>query len=234
MRIRYLQHVPFEGLGSIAAWARSREHDVAAVRLFAGEQAPEPDAYDLLVVLGGPMNVDEEGRYAFLAPEKRALARAIEADKPIVGICLGAQLLARVLGARVVRSPHEEIGWLPVRFTEAAATSPLLEGVPPTLETFHWHGDMVELPAGAVLAAASDGCPAQAFLYGERVVGLQFHPEATPESVSLLVEHDGAELDAPGRPYVQSSEALLAPDRPYAANARVVAAIFDAIERGMR
>lgn len=234
MRIGYLQHVPFEGLGAIAGWAAARGHETAAVRLFAGEPPPEPADFGMLVVLGGPMNVDDDDRYPFLTPEKRALGRALDAGTPVVGVCLGAQLLARVLGANVVRSPHEEIGWFPVRLTEAGGRSPLFAGVPTEFETFHWHGDAFETPAGAELLATSDGCPAQAFVAGNRVLGLQFHPEATPEAVASMVEHEGADLDRAGLPFVQPRETVLAPDRPYALNTRVLTTILDNFERGIR
>jgi GMP synthase-like glutamine amidotransferase len=235
MKLCYFQHVPFEGLGAIEPWARSREHEVRAVRLFAGEPPPEPDACDMLVVLGGPMNADEEDRYPFLAAEKRAIERAIGAGRAVFGICLGSQLVARVLGAPVGRNEHEEIGWFPVDLTDEGARSPLLAGVPRRFETFHWHGDRFDVPASAVLAARSEACAHQAFVYGDRVVGLQFHPEATERSIALMLEHEGDELAGPAaRPFVQTPAEIGSAARPYAENARAIAAILDNLERSVR
>src|SRR5262245_29070247 len=108
MRLHYLQHVSFEGIGNIGDWARSHGHAVSGTRLYAAEAPPHPDSFDLLVVMGGPMNVDEEEKHPFLAAEKRFIEETLEAGRAVLGICLGSQLLASVLGARVVRNEHEE------------------------------------------------------------------------------------------------------------------------------
>jgi GMP synthase-like glutamine amidotransferase len=221
VRVRVLQHVPFEGPAGVAAWAASRGHELEAVRLFDGARPPAPAGVDLLVVLGGPMSVDDEDRHAFLADEKRAIAEAIEAGRPVLGICLGAQLVASVLGARVVANADEEVGWYPVSLAPGAG--PLFAGVPPRFPAFHWHGDTFEIPPGAARAASSEACANQAFVYGDRVVGVQFHPEVTAESLALMLEHESCGAG----PYVQPAGELLAPGRPWGEGAAVLAALLD-------
>lgn len=198
MRLRALLHVPFEGVGSIAAWAEDRGHCLTSTHCYAGEALPAPDDYDLLVVMGGPMGVYDETDHPWLAEEKKAIAAAVAAGRPVLGICLGAQLLAVVLGGSVSRNPVPEIGWFPVTLTEAGAAEPILAGFPPTFYAFHWHGDTFSLPPGAVLAASSAACANQAFVYQGRVVGLQFHLETTPAAMQSLIKHCAAEVAEPG------------------------------------
>jgi GMP synthase-like glutamine amidotransferase len=208
MKIRCLQHVPFEGPAGIGDWARARGHALAVTHLHAGEPLPDPAGFDWLVVMGGPMGVGDTGVHPWLAPEKDLIRQAIAAGRTLVGVCLGAQLIAEALGARVYRNPEKEIGWMPVTLTEAGRASPVLGFLPPDIEVFHWHGDTFELPAGAVHLAASGACAHQAFLYGERVLGLQFHLESTAESVAALIHHCADEL-VPA-PHVQDAQRMLA------------------------
>jgi GMP synthase-like glutamine amidotransferase len=208
MRIRVLQHVPFEGPGRVAEWAAARGHALATTRLFAGEPLPDPAACDLLVVLGGPMGVGDEERHAWLRPEKGVLRAAAAAGGRVLGICLGAQLLAEALGARVTRNPEREIGWWPVAFPEAARAAAPFRGFPAELDVFHWHGDTFAIPPGARAAASSEGCANQAFVADGRLVGVQFHLETAPEGARALAAHCPGDL-APGR-FVQPREALLA------------------------
>jgi GMP synthase-like glutamine amidotransferase len=222
MRISVLQHVPFEGPARIAHWAGARGHGLKVSHLYAGDPLPHPDDYDLLVVMGGPMGVGDEADHSWLKPEKGCIADAVAAGRALVGICLGAQLIAEVLGARVYRNPLKEIGWLPVRLTAAGRQAELTASLPPELQVFHWHGDTFELPPGAVHLAESDGCAQQAFLYDDRVLGLQFHLESTPESVAAICTHCADEI-VPG-PYVQDAE------RMRAAGAADYAAINGALE----
>ena len=122
MRIAVLQHVGFEGPGAIADWAASRRHDLTAVRLDRGDRLPSPESLDALVVMGGPMGVADEGRFPWLRAEKHLLATVIAAEgRPVLGVCLGAQLIADVLGAPVTRNPQREIGWLPIRWAPGQA-----------------------------------------------------------------------------------------------------------------
>ena len=212
MRIHYFQHVPFEGLGSIETWAKAKGHALSQTRLFRGESLPEPEDLDWLIVMGGPMGVHDDAMFTWLADEKRAIERVIQAGKPVLGICLGAQLIAHVLGARVIANAHREIGWFPIELTKAGKASPLFAHMPPRCEVFHWHGDTFDLPAGATHIAQSEACLNQAFLYNECVAGLQFHLETTPLSAGDLLQHCSDELTH--APYIQSAPEILAePER---------------------
>ncbi len=209
MVLHVLQHVAFEGPAQIATWAQQRGHLLTFTRFFAKEALPEPESVDGVVVMGGPMGVYEEDRYPWLQEEKAFLRAVLDAGKPVVGVCLGAQLLAEVLGGRVYPGSQPEIGWFPVR---RICTHPLLADVPDTLTAFHWHGDTFDLPPGAVHLMESAAYAHQAFLWKDRALGLQFHLEMTPESVAALVAAGKAELEAARQrsAYVQPPEVLLA------------------------
>ncbi|MEL7588042.1 MAG: type 1 glutamine amidotransferase [Prolixibacteraceae bacterium] len=208
LRIHYFQHEAFEGPGCIADWAGSRHHLLTGTRLYNREVPPDLSQIDWLIVMGGSMGVYDEAEYPWLHREKNCIREAVAAGKVIVGICLGAQLLAEALGAQVKRASHKEIGWFPVRKTPATKTSSLLEEMPERLTVFHWHGDQFDIPPGCFSLAESDACPNQAFQYGQRVIGLQFHFEATAGTISSMLEGAGEELEEPG-PWVQTKSAVL-------------------------
>ena len=198
-RIHVFEHALVEGAGKIRDWALAREHDFAATRVDLGELLPDPEGFDLLVIMGGGMNIYQYRDYPWLVGEKRLIRQAIDAGKAVLGVCLGAQMIADVLGGRVVQNPHKEIGWYPVRFVHR---EPPFDAFPKEPVVFHWHGDTFELPAGARRAAESDACPNQGFIYGDRVVGLQFHIEVTAVAARAFCEGADAEL-IPAR-FVQS------------------------------
>jgi GMP synthase-like glutamine amidotransferase len=208
MKIHYFQHVPFEGLGKIEPWLRARGHQLGATRFFAGElPGPAAAACDWLVVMGGPMNIYQYRDHPWLRAEKQAIRTRLESGARVLGVCLGAQLIADVLGAKIYQNAEREIGWLPVR------AAPVGGGAPPAFPdgdslVFHWHGDTFDLPAGATRLASSEGCANQAFSVGARVLGLQFHLEMGAEEVARICENCAAEL-VPGR-YVQNAEEILA------------------------
>jgi GMP synthase-like glutamine amidotransferase len=210
MRIHVLQHVPFEGPAAIAQWAERRGYPLALSRLYAGDPLPVLDDFDRLVVMGGPMSVGDTDAYPWLAPERALIAEAVAGGKSVVGVCLGAQLIAAALGARVYRNAQKEIGWLPVRLTAEAGALDLCDGLPVEQTVFHWHGDTFDLPAGTVHLAESEGCANQAFLVDGRVLGLQFHLESTPESVAAICAHCADEIQ-PDR-YVQTVAEMRAAD----------------------
>lgn len=227
MRIHTLIHVPFEGPAGIADWAGARSHLMTQTDFSAGEPLPELTAFDWLVVMGGPMGVRDSDEHPWLIAEKQLIGEAIRAGKTLVGVCLGAQLIAEVLGARVYRNAEQEIGWFPIELTEAGRVSSLMGFLPPTPRVFHWHGDTFDLPPGAIHLARSAVCEQQAFLYDDRVLGLQYHLEVTPHSVAALVANCAEDL----RPatYVQSAERLLAADRyDYA---QIGGALFGILDR---
>ncbi|MDX1804013.1 MAG: type 1 glutamine amidotransferase [Alcanivorax sp.] len=208
MRIHYLTHVPFEKLGAMEAWFQQHGDAISATRFYHGDPLPAPDELDLLVVMGGPMGADDEAQYPWMAEEKRFIRDCIDADRKILGVCLGAQLIARVLGAPVTRNPHREVGWYPVRPTTAGRHDALGTLFAEHPEVLHWHGDTFAIPDGAVHLLCSEGCANQAFRYGERVLGLQFHLELTADNASTLCRECPEDL-LPG-PYVNERDSLLA------------------------
>lgn len=228
MKVHYFQHVPFEGLGVIEAWLQRQGHGINVTRLYRDDSLPAIEEVDWLIVLGGPMGVADEAKQPWLTAEKRFLTRFLETGKPVVGICLGAQLLADVLGARVERNPHKEIGWFPVQFTAAGRAHPLFQFAPPKATVFHWHGDTFALPAGAVQVARSEACEQQAFVWRDHVVALQFHLESTPAAVAALLQECGADL-TPGQ-YVQSASAIRGNQVPFAAANALMGELLTRIE----
>lgn len=207
MHIHYIQHVAFEGLGSIQLWAQNNAHTITRTRTYLDEAFPAIEDIDLLIVMGGPMNIYEENTYPWLVAEKKFLSTAINRGRSVLGICLGAQLLADVLGARVFANEHKEIGWFPVETTEMARTSQMFSTFPQSFEAFHWHGDTFDIPAGAKHVARSAGCANQAFIYDERIVGLQFHLETTLASAQQLIANCADEI-VPGK-YIQEPQTIL-------------------------
>ena len=227
MRIQFLQHVPFEGPAGIGDWAVRKGHSIGTTHLFEDRGLPDQGSFDWLVVMGGPMGVHDLIDHPWLGREKLLVNETIRAGKTVVGVCLGAQLIADALGARVYRNGHKEIGWLPIELTEQGRTSGPFTFLPSRLEVFHWHGDTFDLPENAVHLARSDGCEHQAFLYDGRVLGLQFHLESTPASVADLVSNCSDEI-TPGS-YVQNAERMLsATDEDYE---RINHALFGILDR---
>jgi GMP synthase-like glutamine amidotransferase len=197
LRVHYLQHVPFEGPGAIAEWVRGSGHALSGTHAYRGDRPPGVEGFDVLVVMGGPMSVNDADQYGWIEPEIRLIREAVEAGKPVLGVCLGAQLLAAAFGAAVRPTGEKEIGWFPVRRVSVGpGGDDALAGFPETFTPLHWHGETFELPDGAERLAETEACSNQAFQLGRRAVGLQFHLEATPESVRPLVEQCGEEIGA--------------------------------------
>lgn len=208
MNVHVLQHVPFEGLGAIDPWLVQRGARLSWTRLHEAGRFPDLADFDLLIALGGPMSVNDEDRLPWLAAEKRFVAQAIAAGRAVLGICLGAQLIASAAGAKVYPNREREIGWHPVVRAPATGESPWRDALPARLEAFHWHGETFDLPAGASHLARSEACEHQAFALGDRVLGLQFHLETTADGARALVEHCPGDL-APG-PFVEGAARMLA------------------------
>ncbi len=223
MRILASEHVPFETPGLIGVWARTRGHQVIPCRMHAGETLPAAPDFDFYVSMGGPMGVSDAERIPFLSQEMELMRRMVSEDKPVLGVCLGAQLLAAAMGARVYNNPHREIGWMPVKKT---ANAPAFAKFPETLPVLHWHGDTFDLPPGAVHVLESEACKNQAFTV-RRAVGLQFHLEMTGESLQSIIHNCRDDL-APG-PYVQT-EALMMQDAVKYAGA-CKDALYDLLDR---
>lgn len=189
-------------------------------------QPPAPAAFDALVVLGGPMSAWQVDKYPWLQAEKHLIAGAIEAGKPVLGICLGAQLVAEVLGARTYAGPQPEIGWHRVQATAASRHHPVGSVLPEAFETFLWHGDTFDIPEGAVRLARSTAFENQGFVWN-RVLALQFHLEVRPDWVRLLARRDAEQLVAGA--YTQSADQVLGKaEAVYAANNALMERLLDA------
>ncbi len=220
MRAHVLQHVAFEGAGRIQTWLEAAGATVTRTRLFDDEPLPRVADVDLIVAMGGPMSVNDEATLPWLAGEKRLIRQAIESDVAVVGVCLGSQLIASAMGARVYPSREKEIGWFPVTAVEPAAADEPFR-LPAGLQVFHWHGETFDLPDGAVHLARSAACEHQAFRIGNRVLGLQCHLEVTPDGVRDLAGACAAEL-VPGA-WIQPASRLAAePAATYDAMGRVL------------
>ncbi len=199
------RHVPHEGLGTIEDAIHAAGLPLEVVDLF--HESPrgfESQRYAGLVVMGGPMNVDETDRYPFLADEVRWLRQAVAAELPVLGVCLGSQLLAKSLGSRVYRNRVKEIGWYEVELTAAAGDDALFGGCRPRETVFHWHGDTFDLPRGAVQLARGENCENQAFRFGRAAYGLQFHLEVTPEIINCWLGEPGNCGELAGLDYIDA------------------------------
>jgi GMP synthase-like glutamine amidotransferase len=205
MKAHYFKHVPFEDLGSIRSWLTKTGYTITCTPFFESEKLPAFEEIDLLIVMGGPMSVNEEKIHPWLVDEKNFIRQMIMSGKPVLGICLGAQLIASAMGAKVYPNSMKEIGWFPVYGIPSADSS--VFRFPQSLEAFHWHGETFDLPADATRIAKSDGCENQAFQMGRSVVGLQFHLETTLQSVQDLIIHCRYELIP--APFIQTEAEIL-------------------------
>lgn len=196
LRIHVLQHTDTTLPGNVLEWLKQKGHASTIVRMHKGDALPTIDDTDWLIVLGGSMNVDDTNEFPWLIEEKKLLKDAIAAKKTCFGICLGGQLLAQILGATVKKHEHWEVGWHTVHFGSGAESR---------LMTFQWHQDTFSLPEGAVRVGTNHITENQAFAYGDNVVGLQFHPEATED----WVRYCASDKDLPEGPHVQSTEQIL-------------------------
>lgn len=214
MRVHYLQHVSFEGPGYIEPWLQEHGHSLSGTALYKPDaHPPSPGDVDALIIMGGPMGIYDEAEYPWLAREKAFIRDCLAADKRILGICLGAQLLADCLGARVHPAAHKEIGWFPVKPMPPNARGTTMPSWLPGLFrdnpiAFHWHGDQFDIPPGAADTLRSEANTCQAFQWNARVVGLQFHLEITPPLLEQMLRHGAHELVS--SPYIQTQDAIRA------------------------
>ncbi|MBT8359533.1 MAG: amidotransferase [Desulfobacterales bacterium] len=227
MKIHWLQHVPFEGLGSISDWVKRRGHPLSCTRFWARDTLPEPDSLELLIVMGGPMGIYEEDIYPWLAEEKLFIRSVVERGVGVLGICLGAQLLADVFGARVYPNSSKEIGWYPVAREDGDA-APLRAILPETIEVLHWHGDTFDIPAVGQALFSSEACRNQGFMIGDRIIALQYHLEMTQEALMVLVENCRGELSSEG--WVQNEEEIFSHESAMIATNHLMDKILDYFE----
>ncbi len=196
-KIYVLQHHPVENLGTIADALEGAALAWQYVRVYDGQPVPASiKGAGGLIIMGGPMGVYQTDRYPWLGDEMRLIENAMKSNLPVLGVCLGAQILAAALGAKVERNPKgKEIGWYPIRLSDSAKHDRLMRELPATLTPFHWHGDIFDLPSGAVSLASSEKTPCQAFRHGNKAYGFQFHFEATRDGVSAMAGAFAKELD---------------------------------------
>lgn len=209
-----IRHLVFEDLGSFAAVLAGRGIRLDYLDAGVDDLAQiDPLGVDLLVVLGGPIGAYEEAIYPFINDELALLRRRLAEDRPTLGICLGAQLMARALGASVYPGPAKEIGWKPLQLTEAGRQSPLAALAPELTSMLHWHGDTFDLPEGATLLASTDICRHQAFAWGRHALGFQCHPEALGRYLERWLIGHACELGATGMsvPQLRADNAQYAP-----------------------
>lgn len=228
LSIHVLMHVPYEGLGCITNWVQLHNHKLSYTKFYESTVLPNIDQIDWLIVMGGPMSVYEEELYPWLKIEKQFIREAIEAGKTVLGICLGSQLIAETLGAKVYPNKVKEIGWFPVFKYESGQNVSIINNVENEFTVFHWHGDTYDLPPKSIHLFSSLNCQHQAFLYNNRVLGLQFHFEVTKETLEGMVENGKQELTTSET--IQNDETILSEARYINENNIKMYQILDALE----
>ncbi|MED4954533.1 type 1 glutamine amidotransferase [Paenibacillus macerans] len=232
MRVHYLQHVPFESPEHIAVWAKEKGHEITGTLLYENHCFPSLSEFDMLVILGGPMGVYDEEMFSWLIAEKQFIKEAIRQRKLVLGICLGAQLVAEVIGGKVYSNQYKEIGWFPVKLTEEAKHSRFFKEVPDEFVAFHWHADTFQLPDKVKRIALSRGCTNQAYEYEDHVVGLQFHLESSHTGIDKLIAHCADEIDQ--GVYVQRPHEMLNQPGYMAQSNAILFTLLDALEKNHR
>ncbi|MBL1432377.1 MAG: type 1 glutamine amidotransferase [Gammaproteobacteria bacterium] len=188
MRIHTLQHVPFEGLGSISTWLEHSAHHLSSTHFYQDCHLPQPDEFDALIIMGGPMGIYDDQQYPWLKQERKFIKQTINDKKPVLGVCLGAQFIADALGSKAYPNTHKEIGWFDIEKTKKASNSAFGKHLPERFTALHWHGDTFDLPEGATPLLSSEACQNQAFSVADRVLALQFHLEMTPSSTHNIIQ----------------------------------------------
>jgi GMP synthase-like glutamine amidotransferase len=223
MRVHWLQHAAHEDLGCIAPWLAARGAQVSMTALHRGAEPPAQPDFDWLIVMGGPMNIYEHAAHPWLVAEKQLIGRALHAGRTVLGICLGSQLIADVLGGPVTRNAEPEVGWFEVQLNAAGRAHPLLADWPGAFEAFHWHGDTFAIPPGAQNLLHSEACAHQGYAWGPRVLGLQFHLEVTAADARRWF----AEEQPPPARYVQTADHILSDIGRFASNNRLMVQVLD-------
>lgn len=229
-KIQIFQHVLFEGPALIQEWADENGHTISLTKFFAGDPLPEIDSFDMLIVLGGPMGVGDLQEFPWLEEEIRFIEQVINKAIPVLGICLGAQLIARALGSKVYRGEYTEIGWYPVTFLADNFPKSVQEHIPADPVVYHWHGDTFDLPNGAKLLAETSATPHQGFFYDDKVIGLQFHLETNEQAVENLLANAADEL-VDGI-YIQSLEKMRKTQQYFQPNKNLLFAILEYLSKG--
>ena len=203
MKLAALCHVAFETPAMIAEWASERGHELKEYHLYRGDALPAGDAFDGLIIMGGPMSVHDSAEHPWLEAEKQCIHHAIKHKKHIVGVCLGAQLIAEAMGAHIQRMEHKEIGWHPIAFSDAIMGHPLIAKLNTAMEVFHWHGEAFTMPEGATPLASSQACAIQGFWHESAILALQCHLEMDETSIARICDACADELDETS-PHIQT------------------------------
>jgi GMP synthase-like glutamine amidotransferase len=218
-------HVPFEGPGAIADWIEKKGHRLEYTRFYEKNPLPEASGVDLLIIMGGPMNVFDFHMHSWMQEEVEWVGDFIQSGKPVLGICLGAQIVAAALGEEVYPGPEKEIGWHKLQFLPSLGEFRIFKDLPVSRKVFHWHGDTFNIPKGATRIASSQLFPNQGFLFDHRVLALQFHLEVSPEDVKGMVENCGNEL-VEGE-HIQTAGEILSQTGYFETNKQVLYQILD-------
>ncbi len=224
-KIECFMHVPFEGPGIILNWIGERGDHLHYTRFYNGEVLPDASAVDMLIIMGGPMDVFDFHIHPWMEDEIEWVKDFIASGKPVFGICLGAQIIAAALGEEVYPGPHKEIGWHNLQFFPSLGDYKICKDLPITRKVFQWHGDTFNIPEGATRIAGSDAFPNQGFIHGNSVVAMQFHLEVTPESVKELVNNCRGEL-VEGI-HIQSEKEILSEQSYFETNQQVLYQFLD-------
>lgn len=192
MRLHYIQHVVYEDLGCISAWATKKKYKISSTKIFENETFPHIETFDLLIILGGLMSVNDNLKW--IKKEKLFIAKAIENNKKVLGICLGSQFIASVLGETVFQNSKKEIGWFPIQISKNEAFENPIEKFNNKITVFHWHGETFNLPKNTIHLAKSSICQNQAFMFNKNVIALQFHLEITEKSLEKMITFGKNEL----------------------------------------
>ncbi|MDH4200378.1 MAG: type 1 glutamine amidotransferase [Spirochaetia bacterium] len=211
MNFYCLTHVPFEGPENIQNWAWEHHHNFVTAKSYEYE-FPDINSFDVLVSMGGPMSANDDSIYPWLVEEKKLIEKAISHNKKFIGICLGAQIAANVLGAQVKPNYEKEIGWFDVELTAEGRSHCKLVNVPDTFSVFHWHGETFDIPHKAIHLMQSAGCTNQGFIYNECVLGLQFHIELTSDGLITMMENSLEDMTS-GK-YIQTESEIRKMTKP--------------------
>jgi GMP synthase-like glutamine amidotransferase len=224
MKIHCLLHETFEGIASISDWISIHNHSVSYTRIFLNEPFPDTIDFELLIIMGGSASVYEEEKYQWLKEEKQFIKKAISSNCKILGICLGAQLLADVFKSRVYKGPEKEIGWFPVSFNKSELA--YLTFLPEQMTVFHWHGDTFDIPKGAIRIGSTEPIQNQGFMIDDHIFAIQFHLEMNENQVQQMLLHGGNDLAQKGN-YIQSKNQIISQHEYFKSNNQLMFDLLD-------